>query len=134
MANVIYPKWKERLMSGASGATLDSAVRAVLIDTNVYTYSESHTFVSDLTGIVGNQSDPFTNKTFLNGIFDADNISFAGVTGNTAEALVIFLGSTASPSSSRIVAYLDTGFTGLPITPNGNDIPVVWPPGGIFKL
>jgi hypothetical protein len=132
MANEIYPKWKERLME--SGAVLsNSNVRAYLIDTNVYTYSASHNFVSDLTGIVGSASGPFQNTTFVDGVFDADNINFTAVTGNTAEALVIFI-DTGNASTSRLVTYLDTGFTGLPITPNGNDIPVVWPASGIFKL
>jgi hypothetical protein len=132
MANAIYPKWKERLMQ--IGAVLSNEnVRAYLIDTNVYTYSTSHTFVSNLTGIVGSASGPFKNTTFTDGVFDADNISFTAVTGNSAEAIVIFIDS-GNASSSRLVAYLDTGFTGLPITPNGNDIPVVWPASGIFKL
>ena len=134
MANAIYPKWKERLMESGSGATLANGnVRAYLIDTNVYTYSTSHTFVSDLTGIVGSASGSFQNKTLTDGVFDADNISFTAVTGNTAEALVIFI-DTGNSSTSRLVTYLDTGFTGLPITPNGNDIPVVWSPDGIFRL
>ena len=135
MANAIYPKWTERLINGFNDGTLDQIVRAVLIDTNIYTYSASHEFVSDLgSSIVGTQSSAFSNKTYTNGVFDADTITFPLVTGNTAEALVIFLGSTASPSSSRLVAFLDTGFTGLPITPNGNDIPVVWSSSGIFRL
>jgi len=134
MANAIYPKWKERLMESGSGANLgNNNVRAYLIDTGVYTYSDSHEFVSNLTGIVGSASGTFQNKTFVDGVFDADNISFTSVTGNSAEAIVIFIDS-GSTSTSRLVAYLDTGFTGLPITPNGNDIPVVWPASGIFKL
>ena len=137
MANAIYPKWKEQLINGFAslgGVSLDNAVRAVLVDTGVYTYSDSHEFVSDLTGIVGTQSATFTNKTFTNGVFDADNISFTSVTGNSAEAIVIFVGSTASPTTSRLVAYLDSGFTGLPVTPNGGDIMVSWNASGIFKL
>jgi hypothetical protein len=134
MANAIYPKWKQALMSGGSSSVLTATVRAYLIDANVYTYSASHTFVSDLTGIVGSASGDFQNKTFTDGVFDADNISFTGVTGNSAEAIVIFIETFSGSSFNRLVAYLDTGFTGLPITPNGNDIPVVWSPDGIFKL
>jgi len=133
MANAIYPKWKQRLMNGLGGATLDANVRAYLIDTGVYTYSDSHTFVSDLSGIVGSASGLFQSMTFTDGVFDADNISFTAVTGNSAEALVIFI-DIGNASTSRLVAYLDTGFTGLPITPNGNDIPVVWSSSGIFRL
>lgn len=135
MANHVYPKWKERLMQGASNANLqDNTVRAVLVDTDVYTYSDSHEFVSDLTGIVGTQSAPFTNKTFTNAVFDADNISLPSVNGPSGEAIVIFIGTTANPFGARLVTYLDSGFSGLPATLDGSDIPIVWSPDGIFKL
>jgi len=134
MANAIYPKWKQRLMEfDFAGSISQFNARAYLIDTGVYTYSESHQFVSDLSGIVGSQSGIFNNRTFTDGVFDADNISFTSVTGNSAEAIVIFVDS-GNGGGNRLVAYLDTGFTGLPVTPNGEDIPVVWPQNGIFKL
>jgi hypothetical protein len=33
-----------------------------------------------------------------------------------------------------LVAYLDTGVTGLPVTPNGGDITISWHASGIFQL
>ena len=41
---------------------------------------------------------------------------------------------TGSSATSRLVAYLDTGVTGLPVTPNGGDIAITWSASGIFKL
>ena len=33
-----------------------------------------------------------------------------------------------------LIAYIDTGVTGLPVTPNGGNITVTWNASGIFKL
>ena len=137
MPNALYPKWKQELMaSGPTGSPggLNWTVRAVLVDTSVYTYNPAHSRRSDLTGVVGNPSGVFTNKTVSDdGVFDADNISFIGVTGPSAGAIVIFVDQGA-PSLDRLVTYLDSGFSGLPATPDGSDIPVTWSPNGIFRL
>ena len=37
-------------------------------------------------------------------------------------------------ATSPLVAYIDTGVTGLPVTPNGGDIAVAWNASGIFAL
>ena len=39
-------------------------------------------------------------------------------------------------STSNLIAYMDTGMTGLPVTPNGGDITVQWAntSNRIFKL
>jgi len=55
------------------------------------------------------------------------------VTGNTVEALVIYV-DTGSAATSPLVAYIDTSVTGLPVTPNGGDITVTWNASGIFAL
>ena len=48
MANRIYPKAFERMMKGGLG--LDSAdVKAVFVDTALYTYSEAHEFLSSIS-------------------------------------------------------------------------------------
>ena len=41
--------------------------------------------------MVGTESPAFTTKTFTDGVFDADNIVFSAVTGNTVEAIVLFV-------------------------------------------
>jgi hypothetical protein len=55
------------------------------------------------------------------------------VTGNSIEALLIYI-DTGSAATSRLVAYIDTGVTGLPVTPNGGDIVITWNASGIFQL
>lgn len=133
MANAIYPKYKEALLDGASNIDLnDGTVKVALVDTGTYTYNAAHDFFDDLSGVVGTPQT-IANTTVTNGLFDGDNCVFSAVTGNSVEALVIFI-DTGVAGTSRLVAYLDTGHTGLPVTPNGGDINVNWNASGIFQL
>lgn len=123
MANVLYPKAKEGFLTGAVHWGTDT-FRVVLIDTGTYTYSASHDYYNDLSGVVGTESGVLTNKTSTDGVADADDVTFTGVTGNTIEAIVIFK-DTGNVATDLLIAYIDTG-SGLPITPNGGDITIVW--------
>lgn len=133
MANAIYPLYKQALLDGDSNIDLnDGTVKVALVDTGTYTYSASHDFLSDLTGVVGT-AQTIAATTVSNGLFDGDNVTFTAVTGNTVEALVIYI-DTGVAGTSRLVAYIDTGVTGLPVTPNGGDITITWSGSGIFQL
>lgn len=131
MASAIYPAFKQALLNGSVDLTT-ATVRAVLIDTGAYTYDSAHDFYNDLTGVVGTESAPLTSKTITNGVFDAADISFTAVTGNTVEAIVLFV-DTGNASTDRLICFLDQG-VGLPVLPNGGDINVSWSPSGIFSL
>ncbi len=138
MANDNYPKYKEALLSGAANTSLNAAegntgVYAVLVDTGTYTYNASHEFYTDLSGIVGSAQE-ITNKSITNGLFDGDNIVVPNVSGSTAEAIVIYRRNAGASSTWRLVLYLDSGVTGLPVTPNGTNININWNAGGIFRL
>jgi len=132
MANAIYPLWKAAIMQASANSSLGGTVKIALVDTGVYTYSGAHEFLTSLTGRVGTDQTLAT-KTFTNGTFDADNPTWTSVSGNTVEALVIYI-DTGTAGTSRLVAYLDTGYTGLPVTPNGGNITVTFDAAGIFTL
>jgi hypothetical protein len=134
MANVIYPKWKEAVMQGGANSSLAGTVKAVLIDLADYTYNAAHDFMDDV-GTTCQVGTPVTlgSKTFVNGLFDAADSTLTAVTGDVSEAILIFI-DTGTPSTSRPVALLDTGVTGLPVTPNGGDIAIAWNASGIFQL
>jgi hypothetical protein len=133
MANAIYPLYKQALLAGDTNISLSATnVRVALVDTGVYTYSAAHQFLTSLTGVVGT-AQLITTKTVVNGLFDGDNVTYTGVTGNSVEALVIYV-DTGTASTSRLVAFIDTGVTGLPVTPNGGDITITWNASGIFQL
>jgi hypothetical protein len=133
MANAIYPKYKEALLGGLTNIDLDGGtVKVALIDTGTYTYSTAHDFYNDVTGVVGTPQTIGTT-TVTNGTFDGDNVTFTAVSGNSVEALIIYI-DTGVAGTSRLVAYIDTGVTGLPVTPNGGDITITWDAAGIFTL
>lgn len=133
MANAIYPKYKQALLDASSNVDVnDGTVKVALVDTGSYTYSSSHDFYDDLSGVVGTPQE-ITNTTVTNGVLDGDNVTFPSVSGSSVEALVIFI-DTGTSGTSRLVAYIDTGVSGLPVTPNGGDIAVTWSASGIFAL
>jgi len=133
MANAIYPLYKQALLDASANSDLnDGTVKVALVDTGTYTYSAAHEFLSSLTGVVGT-AQTIANTTVANGLFDGDDVTFTAVTGNSVEALVIYL-DTGVAGTSRLVAYIDTGVTGLPVTPNGGNISITWNASGIFQL
>jgi len=138
MANAIYPLFLQELMKGTSNNLLNSTegttgVYAALVDTGTYTYSAAHQFYSSLSGVVGTDQEILT-KTQTNGTFDGTDITYTAVTGNTVEAIVLYRKNAGANTTWPLIAYLDTGHTGLPFTPNGGDAVIAWNASGIFKL
>jgi hypothetical protein len=142
MANTIYPKYKAALLapSGISPTpTLDlltSNVKIALIDTGAYTYDGGHDeFLSDIpSGAIIAETGNLDGKAVgADGSFDSNDPTFTAVTGVQCEALVIYI-DTGDDSSSRLVAYQDTGIAGMPITPNGGDINITVDVDGWFTL
>lgn len=72
-------------------------------------------------------------KTYTNGLLDAADATFTTVTGDVSKAIVLWL-DTGVESTSRLFAYIDTGVTGLPVTPNGGNINIIWNASGIVQL
>jgi hypothetical protein len=134
MANAIYPTYKEFLLTGA-GVDMGSetAIKCALIDTGTVAYSAAHNFYDDISaGVVGTPV-VMTTTTTTSGTFDAVDTVFTSVSGATVEAVVIYH-DTGTPSTSKLIAWLDTGFTTLPVTPNGGNITITWNASGIFTL
>lgn len=138
MANAVYPKFKEELLKGTSGTSLNGSgttgVYVALVDTGTYTYSSSHQYYSSISsGVVGTPVE-LTSKSFTNGLFDAADSTFSAVSGSSAEALVFYVKNAGANTTWPLVAYIDTGATGLPVTPNGGDISVVYNASGIIQF
>jgi len=133
MANQLYPKAKEAFLN-ADIDVIDDTIIIALIDTDVYSFSTSHQYRSDIPNEAVISTATLANKTSSNGIFDADDATFTSVTGANCEALILFQDS-GDASTSRLIAYIDSA-TGLPILPNGGDITVAFSSGvnRIFSL
>lgn len=143
MANALYPLWKLQLYSFTANNNLSTGdVKVALIDTTGgtggYTYSDTHQFFSSVPGtaIVGTPTS-LASKTFnvVSGapVFDAADVTFNLVTGDSVEALILYV-DTGTAATSPLVAYIDSSVTGLPVTPNGGNIAITWNASGIFAL
>jgi hypothetical protein len=137
MANAIYPKYKESLLNGDANTALTGSgttgLYAALVDTGTYTYSSAHQYYSSLSGVVGTDQE-VTSPTLTNGLIDGGDCTFTSVTGNSVEAIVLYRKNAGANTTWRLVAYIDTGVTGLPVTPNGGNITITWNASGIVQL
>jgi hypothetical protein len=98
-----------------------------------YTFNAAHMFVSDVTGAGGTlvqTSGALTSKTVTNGVADAADVTFTAVAAGAAiPAIIVFQssantgGADVATTAQRLIAYIDTA-TGLPVTPNGQNITV----------
>lgn len=135
MANAIYPKYKQALLDASTNTDInDGDVRMILLDLNDDAYNAADEFLSDiLAGARVAVSTTLQATTVVNGVFDADNITLTGVSGDVCEALIFYV-HTGVEGTSRLVAFMDTGVSGFPITPDGGNINVTFNGSGIFAL
>jgi hypothetical protein len=133
MTNAVYPKFKEANIQASANSSLAGTLKAVLIDLADYTYSATHEFYTSASAAAVGTPQTIGSKTYVNGLLDGADVTFAAVSGDPCEAIIIFL-DTGTPATSRLVAFLDTGVTGLPVTPNGGDIAITWNASGIIQF
>lgn len=143
MANAIYPKYKESLISGSTDISLTGTnVKVSLINTALTPYDVSHTFYSDLDDVTDQgvlSTITIGNTTVVGGLFDGDDVIFPAsdlaprVPVATGNALLIWI-DTGDEATSRLVAFLDTSVSGLPVSPNNSNIEIEWNASGIFQL
>lgn len=133
MANALYPKWKEALLQFTTNNNLSAGTVKVALVTAGYTYSSANQYYSSVSASVVGTPQTLGSKTFTNGVFDAADVTFTAVTGSQVVSLVIYI-DTGNSATSPLVAFIDTGVTNLPVTPNGGDILITWNASGIFAL
>lgn len=131
MANAFYTPYREWLMAHL----MTDTVRAQLVDAADYTFSAAHQFLSSVP-VAARIGSPIalTTKSITGGVFDAADASVPTVTGDPAEAVVLYV-DTGVEGTSRLICYLDSA-AGLPVTPNGNAINILWSNGAnrIFSI
>jgi hypothetical protein len=139
MANKVYPKFKKGLLQGVPSPApvnlLTQNVKIVLIDLADYTYSDSHEFLSDIpSGARVALSPNLAGKTLSNlADFDSNDPIFTGPTGDQLEALAMYI-DTGVAGTSKLVFFQDTGISGMPLTPDGNDVKITVNASGWFRL
>lgn len=122
MASAIYTSAKQGFLAGTYNLDTD-VVKVLPVASEDYTFSAAHTQLSDVTGYAGVTAATLASTTIADGVFDADNVSFAAVAVDGTkdfDALVIYDDTIAG---DPLIAYID-GFTA--IRPNGGDIDITW--------
>ena len=66
------------------------------------------------------------------GIFDAADLVFTSLSGDASESLILYK-DTGVEATSDMICRWDTA-TGLPLTPNGGNVTVVFAAGGILAV
>lgn len=132
MASYLYGLAREKFLNG----DLDWAghdIQAMLVTSSYAPTQNTDEFHDDISGatIVATSSN-FGSKTSTLGTADAGDVTFTSVTGSAASQIII-MRWTGTSGTSPLIARIDT-YTGLPVTPNGGNITVSWPAGGLFIL
>lgn len=137
MANAIYPLYKEALLGAGANVSLnvdtttDGPFCAMM--SSAYTYSSAHQFFSSLAGIQGTDQR-LTGPTVTTGTFDGSDLTYTAVSGSVVTQLAIYRKNSGANTTWRLVVFLDTSVTNLPVTPNGGNITITWNASGVFLL
>lgn len=132
MANFLYDKGLEGILDGSIDVLTDD-IKVALVSAAYTPTQATDEFVSDLSGIQA-RSGNLGSKTATAGVFDAADVTVSAVAGVAVTQLVIYQDSGVD-GTSRLLARVDTG-TGLPFTPSGSDVPIIWDGGAnkIFRI
>jgi hypothetical protein len=130
MANVVYNKALEAFLTGTINWS-SANVSAALV-TSDYSFSQDHQYFSSVSGQLG-ESVVLTGKSAVDGVADADDVTFSNITG-TGAAVILYV-DAGDPATSPLIAFIDTA-TGLPVEANNQPVNVQWDNGvnKIFKL
>lgn len=136
MANALYPKYRDRQLEGSSPVQWLAHNIVVILVGDTQTYDAADEFVADLVDVVATSGN-LTGKTAVDGVADADDVTFTALTGSHVAALVIAR-DTGSAATSPLMVWIDTKTNASPvdITPDGNDVTLTWSNGTtkIFRL
>ena len=138
MANALYPTFKVALLNKEHDLNSD-AIKATLIDVadEAYTATDD-TYVQGANGVADAAkvavSPTLTTPTIALGVFDTDNFTWTSVTGDVSEAILLWNDTPTTPTADPLIAWYDTGMSGMPVTPNSGDINVTVNGSGWFAL
>ncbi len=141
MANASYYAFRDAIMGGDINLKT-GAIKVALV--RGYTYSAAHVYLSDVIaagGVVNATSSALANKTFTNGVFDADDTSVTATASTATHVLIVYQASAAAGgadvanTAQRLCFHIDTG-TNMPIAPAAGQVTITWPntTGKIYQL
>lgn len=135
MANAVYPIALAKFMSGDIDLT-SGVIKVMLIDTGTSgaDYQATDGFMADIAaaGRVG-ASAALDGKSVTGGVFNANDATWAAVTGATCEAAIVYV-DTGDVATDILLCWMDTFDSGFPFTPNGGGFTLTWNESGIFSI
>ena len=136
MANALYDTFKEGILGNTAFDLDTDVIKATLIDSADYTFSAAHDEYSGggtdvAAGAKVAESGALTSPTVVNGVFDTADFTWTAVSGDQSEAIILW---DDTLTNDRLIAFYDTGMTGMPVTPNGGNINVTVNGSGWFAL
>jgi hypothetical protein len=135
MANALYPKGKKAILDGDVDL-LNDTIKIVLVDGDSYVYNTGHDFLDDIgAGDRVATSSALASKTTTDGAFDAADVTFTALTGNTVVAWVLYK-DTGTASTSQLIAFFNvvSGGGAFSYAPNGSNLTLSFGAGGIFSI
>lgn len=125
MSNNLYDKAREKFLTGQFNWLTDT-IKVALLDAALYTPNfATDEFLAIVPGAsIIAAGVTLTGKSATGGAADAADVTFSAVSGAQSEYLLLYK-DTGDAATSSLIALLDSA-TGLPITPNGGDIVIVW--------
>jgi hypothetical protein len=134
MANALWDPGREGFLDGTINWS-SGDIRLMLIK-STYSFVASHKFLSDLGSVDNGRSASLGSKTVTNGVADAADTSLVASAAVACNALGLYQ-HTGNDSTARLIAYIDTPASGLPMTPSvSGTVSIVFDNGAnkIFKL
>jgi hypothetical protein len=133
MANVLFDPGREGILD--TTITMTGDIRVMLVKSS-YTFSAAHKYLADLGAVDNGRSASLGTMTYTSGVFNAAATSLTATAAVACSYLIVFL-HTGNDATARVIAYIDTPASGLPMTPAaGQTVNITWDSGAnkIFKL
>lgn len=112
-----------------------SNVRTALVDTADYTVDLTNHEFRDATGLAAGIEETSGNMTLvdgaLDGVVDANDVTFVGTAGDTCEGILVYE-NNGSAATDILLLWWDSA-SGLPVT-LGGDVTVAWNASGLARI
>lgn len=131
MANALYAKGKEALLSGAINIPTDT-IKAILVSNGYTPNINTHQYLSSLEAYRLSTDQTLGTKSITSGVVDAADVTWTAVAGGATGSYVALYKDTGSAATSPLIALFDT-ITNFPVSTNGGDITVQWD-NGAYKI
>ncbi|HLC04810.1 MAG TPA: hypothetical protein VJK02_17380 [Anaerolineales bacterium] len=134
MANSLFNPGREGFLIGEIDYDTDD-IRVMLVR-STYSFDATDKFITDIGAVDNGRTAALAGKTGTDGIADATNTSLVATAAVACNALILFK-HTGADATARLIGYIDTVASGLPLTPAaGGTVDINFDDGAnkIFKL